>query len=178
MGRIRLLDSELIDELASRLRATGAQAVAHKRLSRGEIHESLRGFPGPVPEEAALWWSFWRYGDCLPTVQYRSPSDAMREYEFRRSVSGQARSGGGAPLNPDDMWHPSWLPIFGQDGATLVLDVSLLEGAHAPVRLIDWQNFSGSLFGAIVAPSLGCYIAELVAALDRRSHGPTWEGQP
>lgn len=75
------------------------------------------------------------------------------------------------------MWHPSWLPIFGQDGATLVLDVSLLANAHAPVCLIDWQNFSGSLYGAIVAPSLGCYVAELLAALDRRSDPPMLEGQ-
>lgn len=168
------LSVELLERLEARLCADGAQPIKGSRpgLSTDEIRElaAAAGFPGPVPAEGQLWWSWrsWGQGYILPGTQYAPLAHNLQEYEFRRQW---AHEHGISPQMPDvvadDWWHPLWLPIFVIDGGiVLVLDASDSDGITTPIREVDGQSFGGSYFARIVASSLGDYVAQMLDAID------------
>jgi hypothetical protein len=169
MGRTRPLSLEVLDRLQTRWRAAGAQPVEPARLPADEISAATAAFAGELPVEARLWWSRWGQGGVLPAVQYVSPSDAIREYAFRQREAARL-CGSFEDLEPDEMWHPGWLPIFAIDGGMVIaIDSTLSDGLSAPLRLIDWQDLGGSHFARIVAGSLGDYITDTLDAIDAGS---------
>jgi hypothetical protein len=169
----QILSTDVLERL-ERLMHT-VNAPAFQRAQPGMTVDEIRGltssFPGTLPAEAELWWS-WRTwgegGDILPGVWYAPLDAALEHYDVQRRW---AREHGVSPSLPDvtadDWWHPLWLPIFLVDGGMhLVVDVSASDGASAPIRRIDGQSFGGEHFDPIVAPSLGSYVTDMLDAID------------
>jgi hypothetical protein len=168
----RPLDVEVLNRLEERLRADGARPIdeASNGSSADELRDLTAAFPGEIPAEAELWWTWrtWGQGWTLPDTQYLPLDAAMQEYEWRR---GWASTEGLSPLSPeigaDDWWQPLWLPLFVIDsGIVLAVDAAESDGATASIREIDWQGFGGSSFARVLAQSLGDYIANKLDAID------------
>jgi hypothetical protein len=167
------LSTALLERFERQLDAVDAPALRGARpgLAVDQIRELLLGFPGTLPTEAELWWS-WRgwdeTGDLLPDTKYLPLQEAIAEYRMRRQFAIEEAASPQTPdVSPDDWWPPLWLPVFVVDGGmVLVMDVAASDGDSAPIHRIDWQGFGGSGFDCLMAPSLGRYIGDLVDAID------------
>jgi hypothetical protein len=159
----RTLSPDLLERLDRRLGVGGA-------LERSEVERLTADFAGDLPAEAWLWWMSrgQGLGTPLPGVQHASLQDAMTEYEFRRREAAVlTESDDRWDKKPTDLWHPSWLTVFGIDGGMVyVIDCALSDGECAPLRLIDWQDLGGQHFARIAADSLGEFV---IHALDQGS---------
>lgn len=168
----RTLSTAILERFERQLRAVDAPAIrgAQPGLPVKQIRGLVAGFPGTLPTEAELWWS-WRTwgetGDLLPDTKYLPLHQAVAEYNMRRQFAIEE---GASPQNPGvspgDWWDPLWLPIFVVDGGmVLVIDTAASDGISAPIRRIDWQGFGGTGFDVLLAPSLGCYFSDLLDAI-------------
>jgi hypothetical protein len=166
------LSPETLQRLEERLRADDAQPLhgATAGLAAEQLSSLAATFAGDLPAEARLWWSWrqWGQGRVLPQAQYLRLAIAMAEYASgRREAAKLADAPFFDPIDPDQLWHPSWLPVFVIDsGMVLVIDASESDGASAPLRLIDWQDLGGTHFGRLVARSLGEYVTGALDAID------------
>ena len=173
MEPIPALSIPMLERLERRLRSVAAPALTHAQpgLPLESVRALTASFPGTVPAEAELWWS-WRAwapsGDILPSTKYVAVDEAVNHYRWRRRFALESATSALSPhMTADDWWHPLWLPIFAADGGMVVIsDVAASEGISAPIRRIDWQSIGGRGFNLLLAPSLGRYISDLLDAID------------
>jgi hypothetical protein len=100
-----------------------------------------------LPPEARAWWT-WRNG-CpgFGRKKLATPvgerlltlSEAVAVYrEYRQTVQELVEPDIPALANPDDRWHPSWLPIIGPQ-LPIVIDCAEGSVRTTPVRRINLQ---------------------------------------
>jgi len=169
---VRILSSETLERLEQRLCTDGVQLIrgAGAGLSSEELSKLTATFADDLPAEARLWWSWRRWGQgwVLPEAQYLALDVAMAEYASRRREAAKlANTPLSNPVDPDELWHPGWLPIFVIDnGIDFVIDAGESDGMRAPLRLVDWQDLGSAHFARLVACSLGDYVTGALDAID------------
>jgi cell wall assembly regulator SMI1 len=150
-------------------------------LTEKQMSATLSPLGLGLPVEARVWWG-WHDGangqglrKPLAPVGGRllSLAQAVDAYKlFKRSAERGVEPDIPALANPDDRWHPAWLPIVGPQHP-IVVDCSVPQGEPTPLRLIDLADVEGS--PRIRAGSLGEMIALWNRALD--DGGWRWDSE-
>ena len=170
----RILDAALLAEYEAKLRQQGVplEDWGHAGISPQRQHEVLEPLRLRLPAEAQTWWSWHNgspgyglaklaapLGERLLTIE--QAVDVYREY--RQLAVELAEPDIPELANPDDRWHPQWLPITGRQ-TPIAIDCSEPTRPTTPIRRIDLQHVAQS--HAIAAASLGQMVAWWIAAID------------
>jgi hypothetical protein len=170
----QLLNATLLLRYEDCLRAQGVPVEEWGRagLSEDEIEATLEPLGLRAPIEGRAWWG-WHDGVVgegrgrflgPQSSGFLSLADAVDTYrEYRTIVATLAEPDIPELADPDDRWHPSWLPIQGPQLPS-VIDCSVAEGEPTPVRLVDLQDVAGS--PTPKARSLGEVVAWRIEAME------------
>jgi hypothetical protein len=142
-------------------------------LGPEEQDEALDALALRLAPEARIWWEWHNGGPGYGPKKLAAPIgerlltiseavDVHREYsEIAQSLVEPDIP---ALANPDDRWHPSWLPIIGPQ-LPIVIDCSDPDAPATPVRGINLQYVKESQ--AIGARSLAQMVRWWIGAIDR-----------
>ncbi len=168
-----VLDAGMLTDYEARLKALG---VPLDGLARGVASEEMATTLAPLgltlPGEARVWWGRHNGspGDyrskpyAPPGEKFLSLSEAVETFnEYRGIVMELVEPDVPELANPDDRWHPAWLPIRGPQ-LPLVVDCSVSKDAPTPLRFVSMEDSDGSR--RIRARSLGEMVQWWMEAID------------
>ena len=175
-----LLTTGMLDELHAAWREQGALIADGLRpgLTDTEMTALARSSQLALPVEARVWWG-WHDGTNSMTGSYAVGREllflplarALDLYRQQLTIAENVAEGEES-LTPDDVWPRAWLPLSTEgNGAMMVCDCSVAEGAPTPIRHFN-HEFAGES-RRVVAESLGQVVSWWLAALDSRAW--TWD---
>jgi cell wall assembly regulator SMI1 len=125
-------------------------------LSHEEMEERMRPTGLVLPPELRAWWS-WHNGPSAVGM-YITPAcellslDLAIEIADAHHENAVAVAANGGSGNPDDLWPPTYLPVFKWADWTIAADCTI-QRPSSPLFCIDAMHSFGNR--ALVAPSVG-----------------------
>lgn len=135
-----------LDELESQWNRLGAPIATHLRpgLTDAELSNVELELGTPIPPELRGLWT-WHDGtnssestvDIGPMGMEFFPSSVVLAYlQQNMEVHPEAE----AEFDPEQYWHPTWIPFMAQDAQRLYVDSTRLVASGAsPVRMVSWE---------------------------------------
>jgi cell wall assembly regulator SMI1 len=163
-----------LNALAARWEEQRAPVLTKLRpgLSGDAIDRASAACGLTLPTEARTWWG-WHDGTNTTTATYAIGLDllylplekALAVYKRQLNVTQRVANGDDS-LAPEDVWPENWLPLSVKgNGAMMVCDCGVPDGAPTPIRHVDHEFFNEARHP--VARSFGTVVSWWIDALDR-----------